>query len=247
MNRRDFLRSAGAVSAGLAFTKAGRLIAMDVASANWRTFEVTTRVEVMKSSGVTLVWLPAALIRQQKTLSNKFSAEGGTAEFIESRADAVGIIAAKFPSGVRPVLSLTSWIATKDCAIDFSEPSRAPTTDRAGAGAFPALDETLAHRCHRERESGADYKGRENRCRESPRDLRVDRGQHVSEPPNARLRHRRHPLHAGVWGCGRQVRRSQRALRGPRPGRAFRHATCMASASPNRTWDTRASAPRRRT
>ena len=48
----------------------------------WRTFEVTTRVEILKPSGATRVWLPAVLIREtpfQKTLSNEFSAESGTA------------------------------------------------------------------------------------------------------------------------------------------------------------------------
>ena len=81
MNRRDFLRTAGVVSASLAFPKTARLFAEDAGSDAWRTFEVTTRVEVLKPSGPTRVWLPAALIREtpyQKTLVNKFSAEGDT-------------------------------------------------------------------------------------------------------------------------------------------------------------------------
>ena len=63
MHRRDFLRSAGVVSASLAFPKTARLFALGETPAAWRTFEVTTRVEVLKPSGTTLVWLPAALIR----------------------------------------------------------------------------------------------------------------------------------------------------------------------------------------
>jgi len=45
--------------------------------------------------------VPTALIRQtpfQKTLSNEFKAEGGTAKMVESKADALGIIAAEFPA-----------------------------------------------------------------------------------------------------------------------------------------------------
>ena len=135
MNRRDFLRSAGVVSATLAFPKAERLFALgETPGGEWRTFEVTTRVEVLKPSGPTLVWLPAALIREtpyQKTLANQFSAEGGTAEMVEQKADALGIIAAKYPAGVAPVLTLTSRVSTKNRAVDLSAPGKAPKADRA--------------------------------------------------------------------------------------------------------------------
>jgi transglutaminase-like putative cysteine protease len=125
MNRRDFLRSAGALSASLAFPKKRRLFAQEQTSGSWRTFEVTTRVEVLKPSGKTLVWLPAALIRNapfQKTLANRFSAGGGIAEIVESKADALGIIVATFPAGVRPIVTLTSLVATKDFAVDPQAP-----------------------------------------------------------------------------------------------------------------------------
>jgi hypothetical protein len=35
----------------------------------------------------------------QETLSNEFTAAGGTARIVESRANALGIIAAEFPPG----------------------------------------------------------------------------------------------------------------------------------------------------
>jgi transglutaminase-like putative cysteine protease len=133
MDRRDFLRSAGVVSASLAFPKAARLLALPE-TPGWRTFEVTTRVEVLKPSGTTLVWLPAALIREtayQKTLTNDFRAEGGSAEIVERKADALGIVAAKFPAGVKPVLTLTSKVATRNAAVDLSAPGKAPKADRA--------------------------------------------------------------------------------------------------------------------
>jgi transglutaminase-like putative cysteine protease len=134
MNRRDFMRSAGVVSASLVFPKTARLFALGEVPARWRTFEVTTRVEVLKPSGTTLVWLPAALIREtayQKTLANIFKAEGGTARIVESKVDALGIVAAKFPAGEKPILTLTSRIATRDNAVDLSAPGKAPKADRA--------------------------------------------------------------------------------------------------------------------
>jgi transglutaminase-like putative cysteine protease len=133
VNRRDFLRSAGAISTSLGLPKAS-LFAEDASSASWRTFEVTTRVEVLKPSDATRVWLPAALIRKtsfQETFSNTFSASGVEARMFESKADGLGIIAAEFPAGVAPVLTLTSRIATKNYVIDLSVPGKAPKVDRA--------------------------------------------------------------------------------------------------------------------
>jgi transglutaminase-like putative cysteine protease len=134
MNRRDFLCSASAVSVSLLLPRTGRLFAQSIGSNGWRTFEVTTRVEVLKSSGTARVWVPAALIRPtpfQKTISNTFNAEGGTAKAVESKTDALGIIAAEFPAGVRPVLTVTSRIATKSCAVDLAAPGKAPQENPA--------------------------------------------------------------------------------------------------------------------
>jgi transglutaminase-like putative cysteine protease len=134
MNRREFLLSTGAVSASLAFPKMGCLRAEGSASGGWRTFDVKTRVEILKSTGATRVWLPAALIGKtpfQMTLSNRFIAERGTARIVEGRADGLGIIAAEFPAGVKPVLTLTSRVATKNYAVNLSAPGNAPKADRA--------------------------------------------------------------------------------------------------------------------
>lgn len=134
MYRRDFLRTAGAVSASVVFPKAESLLADGITSGSWRTFAVTTRVEVLKSSGATRVWLPTALISDtpfQRTLSSRFSAGAGTARIVERKADALGIVVAEFPAGAKPVLTLSSEVATKDYAVDLSTPGRAPKPDRA--------------------------------------------------------------------------------------------------------------------
>jgi transglutaminase-like putative cysteine protease len=134
MNRRDFLQSGGVVSASLAFAKAERLLSQVSTLDRWRTFQITTRVEVLKTSGATRVWVPAALISEtpfQKTLTNTFDCEGGTAKMVESKTDALGIIAAEFPAGVRPILTVTSRIATKDCAADLTARGAAPKESRA--------------------------------------------------------------------------------------------------------------------
>jgi len=134
MNRRDFLRSAGAVSAALAFPETGRLLAQAAAPDAWRTFEVTTSVQVLNPSGMTRIWLPAALVSPtpfQKTIANDFKAEDGTAKLVESKADTLGIIAAEFPAGVKPILTVTSRVATKNYAVDLSAVGKAPKVDQA--------------------------------------------------------------------------------------------------------------------
>jgi len=127
MKRRDFLRSSGAACAGLALAKAAPLFAETQAPAEWRTFEVTTRVEVLKPSGATHIWAPAALMGKapfQKTLSNRFTAEGGIARLIESKQSALGIVSATFDARSKPVLTLTSRVSLRDYAVDLSAPAR---------------------------------------------------------------------------------------------------------------------------
>ncbi len=134
MNRRDFLQAGSVVSVSLAFGKTAPLFSRVATVDRWRTFQVTTRVEVLKPSGATRVWVPAALISEtpfQKTLANTFNCEGGTAKMVESKTDALGIIAAEFPAEVKPILTVTSRIATRDCATDFSARGTAPKESRA--------------------------------------------------------------------------------------------------------------------
>jgi transglutaminase-like putative cysteine protease len=133
MNRRDFLCSTSIVSAAVVFPNTSHLFSSVSEPDAWRTFEVTTSVHVLKPVGATRVWLPAALANStpfQKTLSNEFKAEGGTAKMVESRADSLGIIAAEFPAGVEPIVSVISRIAIKNYAADFSAAGNAPKPDK---------------------------------------------------------------------------------------------------------------------
>jgi transglutaminase-like putative cysteine protease len=134
MNRRDFLQSGSIASVSLAFAKAERLFSQVAPPDSWRTFQVKTRVEVLKPSGTTRIWVPAALISEtpfQRTLANTFTCESGTAKMVESKSDALGIIAAEFPAGVKPILSVTSQVATKDCTVNVTARDTGPKESRA--------------------------------------------------------------------------------------------------------------------
>jgi transglutaminase-like putative cysteine protease len=100
----------------------------------WRTFEVTTRVEVLKPSGATRVSVPTALTVStpyQKTLANTFQCEGGAAKIVESKADALGMVAAEFPAAVKPILSVTSRVATRDWRVNLAAPGKGQTANAA--------------------------------------------------------------------------------------------------------------------
>ena len=134
MDRRDFLQRMGALSAGLALPGAGQMLAESAALNGWRTFEVTTRIEVLKPSGMTHIWAPGALTVKtpfQRTLANKFQAEGGTVHTVQRKQDGLEIIYAQFPDGVRPVLTVTSHVATRDYTVDLSSPKKGPKASRA--------------------------------------------------------------------------------------------------------------------
>ncbi len=140
MNRRHFLRSAGAVSAYLALPGTRKTFALgsDESAAGWRTFELTTRVEVLNPSGPTRVWLPAALLREtpfQETLSNDFHCEGGEASLVKTSQD-LGIVSASYPDGAKPLLTLTSRVRTRDYTVPIPPLSRAPKPDATELAAY---------------------------------------------------------------------------------------------------------------
>lgn len=127
MNRREFLAYASGAAVGTALSSVDRTFAQDPSPNGWRTFEVTTSVEVLKTSGSTRVWLPAALLGEtpfQKTLANEFKAEGGKGRLVEGKADALGIVVTEFSAGTKPAVTLTSRIATKNYAVDLSKPGK---------------------------------------------------------------------------------------------------------------------------
>jgi transglutaminase-like putative cysteine protease len=134
MNRRDFLRANSSICAGWALTKAMPVLADTPSGNGWRTFEVVTKVELLKPDGVGHIWLPAPLIRDtpyQHTLSTKFVADGGTAKLSKDKQSVLGIVSATYPANTKPVLTLTSRVALKNYTVDLSSPRTAPPASQA--------------------------------------------------------------------------------------------------------------------
>jgi len=127
MNRRGFLRAAGTLPASLAF-------AQRAARPAWKTFEITTRIEVLKPSGATRVWTPVALIADtpwQKTLANTYRCDGASARLLRTTADSMGVVAAEFSAGAAPILTVVSRVATRDRFMAMRQ--RAPPDFNTGS------------------------------------------------------------------------------------------------------------------
>lgn len=135
MKRRQFLQLSGIASAGLTFPGlASSAFAQPAGSDRWRTYEVTTRVEVLRPAGVTRVWLPTPLVvdtAYEKSLGNAYVAEGGTAGFTTDPQYGAGIVWAEWAEGTPPVLEMKSRFATRDIAVDLTRPGAAKPEDRA--------------------------------------------------------------------------------------------------------------------
>jgi transglutaminase-like putative cysteine protease len=141
MNRRRFLRSATLASAAFALPGAaralGRLEADDAGT--WRTFEVTTHVDVLKPAGMTRVWVPVPLTIEtpyQQPLGNVFNAEDGAAKLVDDHARGFGMVAAEWRAGANAVLTVTSRVKTRNITVDLINPAPAGAPTRAALARF---------------------------------------------------------------------------------------------------------------
>ena len=124
MNRRAFL---GLAAASLA----SRRVRGQSSEAEWRQFEIVTSVEVLQPSGVTRVWLPTPLVDTpyQRTSGDTYRADGGFVEMVERPGDSIDMLVGEWPSGVTPLLKMTSRVATLDRAVDLTRPTVPPPLD----------------------------------------------------------------------------------------------------------------------
>ena len=123
MKRREFVKLAGLACVGVGVAKAAR-VPERAASAvdDWRTFEVTTRVEVLQPVGVTRVWLPLPLRRAmpfQVTESSTVQCERGRVRLVSESAGWPGMVVAEFPAGVAPALTTVSWVRTRNWSVNL--------------------------------------------------------------------------------------------------------------------------------
>lgn len=90
--------------------------------AEWRTFEVTTRVDIAKPQGATRLWLPVPSINSewQQSLESSYSSNG-SARMEDDNATGARMLFVDFAADqAKPFVELTSRIRTRSRAQDWS-------------------------------------------------------------------------------------------------------------------------------
>jgi len=138
MDRRTFLRTGIGVSAAVA---AGLKLPADATAADtagqakWRTFEVTSRLEIIKPSGVTRAWVPMPLMPDtdyQKSLGQSWTGNATTMRVYRDDKYGTEIFYAEWPTGeAAPVAEVVTRFATRDRVVDLSAPGSTAPEDKA--------------------------------------------------------------------------------------------------------------------
>lgn len=126
--RRRFLKNtaAAAVAAALpslGFSQAPSRQPFAPQSGAWRTFEVSTRVDIAKSDGITRVWLPIPSVNSdyQRSLESSFSSNG-VGKFLQDGEQGVKMLYVEFPaSQTLPFVEISSRVQTQGRALDWAQ------------------------------------------------------------------------------------------------------------------------------
>ena len=126
--RRRFLKNtaAAAVAAvlpSLGFSQIPSRQQFAPQSGVWRTFEVSTRVDIAKSDGVTRLWLPIPSVNSdyQRSLESSFSSNG-VGKFLQDGEQGVKMLYMEFPaSHDLSFVEITSRVQTQGRALDWSQ------------------------------------------------------------------------------------------------------------------------------
>jgi len=151
MDRRRFIQSAGLVS-GTALAAPRLALAapnpFTPSPANgWRLFEVTTRVELARTTSATRVWVPLPSVDVAEWIQPKGNNWSGNAARVTlEREPSYGatMLMARWEAGeAAPALEVKSLFAARDRALDLSKPGQVAALDKATAKLYTKATEML--------------------------------------------------------------------------------------------------------
>jgi transglutaminase-like putative cysteine protease len=121
MDRRAFLQT------GIAFSTAAALPWREAfAAAEWRSYELVTKVELQWPEGASRVWLPLPMTGDtawQRSFGSSWSGNAARAQVLSDGKYGATMLYAEWPaSTTTPRLEVVSRVATRDRAPDASEP-----------------------------------------------------------------------------------------------------------------------------
>ena len=135
MKRREFMLSTAAVSALATLPWRNAL-----AAEGWRTFDITTHVEIISPTGVSRTWVPLPLVLEtdwQRTISNSWSGNASQAAIQSDGKYGAAMLSAEWgASEANPVIEVTSRVMLRDRTVDLSRPGRSGARLTAAEQAF---------------------------------------------------------------------------------------------------------------
>jgi len=148
MQRRQFIQagSAAALLAALPRAAFAEYLPFEPRPGPWRSFEITTRVEVLKPAGVTRAWVPVPSVDgdYQKVGGNSWSGNG-TARLERDGKYGAAMVAAEWGADEKaPVLEVVSTFSTRNRAVDFGKPDPALRLDAATVAFHTAATDLIA-------------------------------------------------------------------------------------------------------
>lgn len=150
MDRRRFITTAALASSAfvaphLAFSGDGGF--RPTPAAGWRVFEVTVRVDLPATESATRVWLPLPSVFEPGWIKPMGNLWQGNAEIMQAQQEPIygaQMLAAQWDAGVAaPNLEVTSRFATRDRAVDLSQPLKVAPLDRASHALYTRATEML--------------------------------------------------------------------------------------------------------
>jgi transglutaminase-like putative cysteine protease len=135
MDRRSFVAAASALplTVALARPAAAQDRTFAPRPGRWRSFEVTTRLEIVNAAGATQAWVPvpAIVTDWQQSEAGAWSGNAESARLVAEPVYGAAMVHARWRDGEpAPVIEVTSRIRTMDRSLDWNV-RRAPDADRS--------------------------------------------------------------------------------------------------------------------
>ena len=123
MDRRAFLK-VSAAAASASSLPWGSVLAD---TADWRTYDVTTKVTILKPRGASRAWVPLPLTDDtdwHRAIGNSWSGNAAKVQVHSDGKYGAAMLFAEWREGEEtPVVEVTSRFTTRDRAVDFSKPN----------------------------------------------------------------------------------------------------------------------------
>lgn len=129
MDRRRFLSTLIPAAAGLASSSSVLAQFSSRADTPWRTFELTTRIEVQKPGAMAKAWIPLPLAADTdyfRTVHHAWKGNASTMGVAREAGYGSSMLYAEWSrSSEPPVIEITSTFMSRDRAVDLSQPGNA--------------------------------------------------------------------------------------------------------------------------